>query len=143
MDTRPRLTDGHNNQYLIDSGSMTCVLKAGPDDKIDPSVLLEAVDGSHFDCYGRKEVEVKIGRKTYRIPAVVAKVKQNLLGWDFIKKYNLDMIWNEFGDALIRDKKAKIQKLLDIVEVNVGEVPRINSIRVIKPRDSLYSEQEL
>ena len=32
VDTRPRLTDGHGSKYLIDSGSMACVLKAGPDD---------------------------------------------------------------------------------------------------------------
>ena len=131
IDTRPRLTDGFGNKYLVDSGSMTTVVRVGPEDKVDPDVLLEAVDGSTFDCYGKKEIEVRINRKTYKIQAVIAKVKTAILGWDFIRKYNIDMVWNEFGDAFIRDKKSKIEKLLDIVEVKGDEAPRIHAVRVI------------
>ena len=55
-DTRPRLTDSYGNKYLVDSGSMTTVVRVGPDDKVDSNVLLEAVDGSTFDCYGKKKL---------------------------------------------------------------------------------------
>ena len=32
---------------------------AGPGDKVDDNVILEAVDGKKFDCYGKKEIEIK------------------------------------------------------------------------------------
>ena len=97
-DIRPRLKDGYGNSYLLDSGSMCSVWPAGPGDKVDDNVILEAVDGKKFDCYGKKEIEIKIGRKNYRIEAVIAKVKAPLLGWDFNRKYRLDLIWGDFGD---------------------------------------------
>ena len=102
---RPRLVDGLGVKYLLDSGSMTGVWPASPNDKIDPSIKLQAVDGSPFPAYGRKELVIKLGRKTYKIWAVIAKVKTPILGWDFIRKYKLDWIWGEFGDLYLRDKK--------------------------------------
>ena len=105
-DIRPRLTDGFNNQYLCDSGSQSCVWPAQAGDQVDPTIRLQTVDGSPFDCYGKKELTIKINRKTYQIQAVVAKVKSPILGWDFFKKYRLDMIWGEFGDVYLRDKKS-------------------------------------
>ena len=89
---------------------MCCVIPAEPEDKVVPSLKLQTVDGSPFDCYGTKELVVKIGRKQYHIPAVKAKIKAPILGWDFVDKYKLDTVWGEFGDLFLRDKKAKIQK---------------------------------
>ena len=60
-DCRPRLTDSNGNTYLLDSGSMTCVVPADATDVADTSVRLETVDGSPFTCYGKKELEIKIG----------------------------------------------------------------------------------
>ena len=112
-DIRPKLKDG-NVTYLLDSGSMTSVWPAGPGDKVDKSILLQAVDGKHFDCYGKKELHIKIGRKAYSIEAVIAKVKSPLLGWDFFNKYKLELVWGTFGDLFLKDKKAQIQKRLEI-----------------------------
>ena len=97
-DCRPRLTDSNGNTYLLDSGSMTCVVPADATDTPDTSVRLKTVDGSPFTCYGRKELEIKINRKTYHITAVKANIKAPLLGWDFYKKYKLDMVWDEDKD---------------------------------------------
>ena len=76
---------------------MCCVVPAESGDVVDKSLKLQTVDGSPFDCYGKKELTVKIGRKQYHIPAVKAKVKNPILGWDFVNKYKLDTVWGEFG----------------------------------------------
>ena len=96
-DLRPRLKDGEVT-YLLDTGSMCCVWPAGPDDVLDQDVHLQTVDGSPFDCYGTKTIHLKMGRKQYSIPAVIAKVKSPILGFDFVDKYKLDTVWGEFGD---------------------------------------------
>ena len=109
-DLRPRLVDSFKVKYLVDSGSMTCVVPPEPGDKVDPSIRLQAVDGSPFPAYGRRDIKVKLGRKVYEITAVIAKVQAPILRWDFIRKYKFDWIWGEFGDLYLRDKKAKIAK---------------------------------
>ena len=73
-DLRPRLQDG-DTSYLLDTGSMACVWPAEPGDKVDKSISLQTVDGSPFNCYGRKELTIKLGRKTYSITAGKAKIK--------------------------------------------------------------------
>ena len=88
-DCRPRLKDGTGVTYLLDTGSMCCVLPAQVGDKIDKSVRLKTVDGSPFDCYGTKTLAIKMGRKQYSIPAVIARVKSPILGFDFVDKYKL------------------------------------------------------
>ena len=69
-DLRPRLTDGYNNTYLLDSGSMCCVWPASDSDVINKDIQLQTVDGSPFHCYGKKELSIRINRKEYKIPAV-------------------------------------------------------------------------
>ena len=129
-DIRPRLKDGYGITYLLDSGSMCCVWPAGPEDRIDENIILEAVDGKKFDCYGKKELEIKLGRKVYKIEAVIAKVKAPLLGWDFNRKYRLDLIWGDFGDLFLRDKKAKIARRLEHVSIPQDSIPRFSSVEV-------------
>ena len=107
-DIRPRLNDGKNS-YLLDSGSMTSVWPAAPGDKVDQSILLQAVDGKHFACYGKKVLQVKINRKSYEIEAVIAKVKSPLLGWDFFDKYKLDMVWGNSATCTLGTKRLKLK----------------------------------
>ena len=107
---------------------MCCVIPAGAGDVVDKSLRLQTVDGSPFDCYGRVQLTVKIGRKQYHIPAVKAKVKSPILGWDFVDKYKLDTVWGQFGDLFLRDKKAKIQKRLEHVVVPHKTVPKFEAV---------------
>ena len=53
-DLRPKMTDGNNVTYLLDSGSMCCVWPAPEGAAEDKSVLLQAVDGSPFPCFGSR-----------------------------------------------------------------------------------------
>ena len=129
VDCRPRLRDG-DIAYLLDSGSMCGVWPASEYDTIDKTIKLQTVDGSPFDCYGTKTIDVKIGRKSYKYKVVVAKVKAPILGWDFIRKYKLDLVWGEFGDIFLRDKTAKIQKRLEHIKVPHGFSPRFEAAEV-------------
>ena len=56
-DIRPRLVDKSTGRArLIDSGSMITATVKGPEDKIDKSVRLVAVNGSEIKTYGVKQI---------------------------------------------------------------------------------------
>ena len=91
-DIRPRLVDKSTGKArLLDSGSQISITAKGPDDKIDHSLKLVAVNGSKIDTFGIKTIEVKINRKSYHIPAVVCDIQQDILGMDFITKFKLNL----------------------------------------------------
>ena len=54
------------------------MIKPQEGDVIDHSIKLESVSGDKIDCYGKKDIDIKIGRKQYRITAVKAKVKESV-----------------------------------------------------------------
>ena len=65
VDVRPRFFDNHSNSwFLVDTGAQVTCCAPSPNDKVDPSIVLEAVDGSRMPCYGRKTLTFRIGRKT-------------------------------------------------------------------------------
>ena len=116
VDCRPKVFDGISKSWkLCDSGSMVTVIKKGPNDKPDPTRFLKAVNGSKIECYGHKEVEIRLNRKSYVIKAVIADVSQDILGWDFLSKYKLNWQWTEFGDLYLVDPKAKTKNLVKFV----------------------------
>ena len=119
-DVRPRLLDKSTGQFrLLDTGSQITAVKRTPEDKLDTSVRLIAVNGSKIDTYGTKVIKVKIGRKTYEMPAVVCDISQDILGADFVNRYKLGFEWDDFNqtELYIVDKKAQIKEELQIVTV--------------------------
>ena len=118
-DIRPRLLDKKSGRFrLIDSGSQITATVRSPEDKLDPTMRLVAVNGSKIDTYGVKQIEVKLGRKSYQVEAVVCDIQQDILGMDFIKKYKLGLEWNEAQSELyLVDKKADIKAKLQMVTV--------------------------
>ena len=97
VDLRPRLIDSSTGEArLLDSGAMISATKKRPEDKLDTSVNLIAVNGSKINSYGVRELKVKINRKQYSIPAVICDIKQDILGADFIDKYKLGLEWDDF-----------------------------------------------
>ena len=123
-DIRPRLLDKSTGiNRLVDTGSQISVTKKGPDDILDESIKLVAVNGTRIPTYGIKEVVIKINRKSYKIPAVVCDVQQDILGMDFIAKYRLNFEWDEFDELNIVDRKAQIRAPLQVVTVK-SNTPR-------------------
>ena len=119
-DIRPRLLDKSTGQFrLLDSGSMITAAKKLPGDKPDNSLKLVAVNGSEIKTYGVRNLEIKIGRKSYSMPAVICDIAQDILGADFINKYRLGLEWDDFDqtELYITDKKAQTKTLLSFITV--------------------------
>ena len=100
VDLRPRLVDSSTGEpRLLDSGAQISATKKRPEDKLDTSINLVAVNGSKINSYGVRELKVKINRKEYRIPAMICDIKQDILGADFIDKYRLGLEWDDFDQS--------------------------------------------
>ena len=113
VDLRPHIFDKDLQKWLLlDSGSQCTAFPPDQGDREDPRMFLRAVNGTRIKCYGYKQIEVKIGRKTYPYRLIKADVEAPVLGWDFLRKFQLDLVWNEDEEITIRDKKACIQKVL-------------------------------
>ena len=66
VDIRPRLVDSSTGQArLLDSGAQISATQKRPEDKIDQSMSVVAVNGSKIQTYGTRVIELKIGRKMY------------------------------------------------------------------------------
>ena len=121
--------DGNTNSLtLLDSGSQITVVKADPNDVLDSSINLESVGGDSLPCYGRTTISIKIGRKQYHMPAVKARVKETILGWDFIKRHRLDFVWTEFGDVKLIDKVNKNSQILQYSSIPHKSSPQVREI---------------
>ena len=90
-----KLSQSSSQFRLIDSGSQISVTKRLPGDKIDPSLRLIAVNGTKIETFGVRDINLKIGRKSYEFNAIKSEVDNPVLGWDFMRKHRLDVIWNE------------------------------------------------
>ena len=119
-DIRPRLKDSATGQFrLIDTGAQISATCKGPNDVIDNTIKLVAVNGSRINTYGVRKIKVKIHRKTYEIDAVVCDIGQDILGMDFLSKFKLGFVWDDFdqSELYIYDRKAQIKEKLQIVTV--------------------------
>ena len=116
-DIRPRLFDkGSQIHRLIDTGSMISTTAKKEGDTLNPHLVLQAVNNSPMPTYGFRNIDVKIGRKTYPIKAVIVDVNQEILGMDFLENFKLGLDW--IGDEYyIFDRKAQIKKSLSFVTV--------------------------
>ena len=113
VDLRPHIYDPNMKEFLLcDSGSQITAVPPEPGDKVVPGLVLRAVNGSRIECFGYKMIEVKIGRKTYPFKAIKALVDSTVLGWDFFRRHRLDLIWNDWGDVCLYDRRAKITQVL-------------------------------
>ena len=118
VDCRPKLFDKLTKTWkLLDTGSAVTVVKKGPEDKIDESRSLKAVNGTVIKSYGQRVINIQLGRKSYPVLATVADIGQDIIGWDFIVQHKLSFDWTELGDLYIVDKKADIRQPLKFVTV--------------------------
>ena len=95
-DFRPRIKDLNSGHYfLIDTGACTSVYpkKWCPDAILDSSRGLQAVNGSTISTYGTKSVNIRLNRKQFPQKMTIASINQPILGWDWLVKHWLDLIW--------------------------------------------------
>ena len=118
LDIRPKVYDNKTKSWiLLDSGSCVSCIPKQPEDKVDPSFKLKAVNGGSIPTFGSEEISIRIGRKEYKIEAVKVDIPQRILGWDFFKKHSLGFDWGEFGDLLIIDRKNGISSPLKCFKI--------------------------
>ena len=114
-DTRPRVFDNITKSWtLLDSGSCVSCTPKDPEDKIDTSFRLRAVNGQAIPTFGTKIIQVRIGRKQYEIEAIKTEIPQQILGWDFFRKYKLGFEWHS-DELYITDRKAQSKSLLKFI----------------------------
>ena len=125
VDARPRIFDKIAKRHiLIDSGAVTTIIPPEAHDSVDNSMYLQTVSGQRLQCYGRRTVHFRFGRKTYAFNAVIANVKDIILGWDFMTKYKIDLRWDDFGDIHFYDRVSKSSTILEYITVPHNSVPR-------------------
>ena len=140
LDCRPKLFDNATKSYkLMDTGAMVSVVKKSESDTVKMDKILRAVNGSAIKCYGTREVEIRLGRKSNKINAIVGDVDQDILGWDFIVKYRLGFEWSQFGDIYLVDKKAKISTPLKFMTLPAGSTIQTAAVHDLFP-DKLSPE---
>lgn len=105
--------------FLLDTGAMVSVLRALPSDKVKPAadLFLRAANGSIISTYGQRSVTLNLGlRRSFKWVFVIADVQQNIIGADFLCKYQLlvDVSRGRLVDQLtmlgVNTSHAKSQK---------------------------------
>ena len=66
VDIRPHIFDPVMQKFILcDSGSQVGAFPPDPGDKPVPNLFLKAANGTKIVCYGHKDVNIKIGNKSY------------------------------------------------------------------------------
>ena len=91
-DVRPKIYDNVTKTWtLCDSGSVVTCIPRKPGDTIDNNIKLRYVNGGSIPTFGSEELVIRLGRKSYKIQAIKADIPQRILGWDFFKKFKLNL----------------------------------------------------
>ena len=135
-DIRPWLWDPVLKRHiLIDTGAAISVIpkEMYPNAKVDKKVVLKAVNQQKLTTYGQVNIQIKIGRKSYNHEVIISDVDTPIMGWDFIKRFRLDLTWTRWGDYQICDSRAKIKAILDFDIVPRGTLLKLAPIETESP----------
>ena len=130
-DIRPWLWDPVLKLHiLIDTGAAISVIPKQfyPNARLDQKVVLRAVNQQKLTTYGKDTLKIKIGRKSYNHTVIISDVETPIMGWDFIKKFRLDLVWSRWGDYQIHDRKANIRANLSFDIVPRGTLLKLAPI---------------
>ena len=123
-DLRPFLKDAvTGREYLFDTGSQVTAIPPQAGDVPDPSVQLDAVNGTSLRTYGTKEIQIKVGRHTYSYVALKADVSRPILGYDFVKHFRLGIEWDNQDVPLLVDPVRRTRSRLHTKSVPQGSCP--------------------
>ena len=95
-DMRPRIKDRNSGaRILIDTGA---AISVWPKDKCGSSTLdatsaLRAVNGTTISTFGVQTMPIRFNTKIYNHNFVIADVSIPIIGWDFLMKFKLDVMW--------------------------------------------------
>ena len=132
IDFRPKIYDSITKTYILcDTGAMISCVPKKSSDKLDPNTKLKTASGQPMNTYGTRSIDIRLGRKNYKIEATITDVTQQILGMDFFYKYRLGFQWI-WDDLFVIDRKAQILKKLKFVTVEHNALPTIKSAQFAK-----------
>ena len=121
---RPYMKDPKSERWmLVDTGAVVTVWPKAdfPEAKLNDKLCLQAVNRSKIPTFGTRIKDYKIGRKTYRHEVILADVAEPVIGFDFLRKFLLSLIWDlEEKQMDLVDKKASITKRLSMRNIHSG-----------------------
>ena len=123
IDIRPKMFDKAAGLWLlIDTGAAVCVWpkKRFPQAQVDTTVKLQALNKSRFQTYGTQDIVFKINNKAYTHSVLIVDVDQPILGFDFIWRYKISIIWNRHGKLDLADMKSDVSAPLTVHKVPEG-----------------------
>ena len=103
-------------------------------------MLLKAVNNTKMKCFGFKDINIQIGRKSYRFKAIKSEVDSPVLGWDFMRKHKLGLDRNKFGDNCIIDKVAQTNTVLPYKPLSSLSSKKHKSLSVIKVQKQVSAD---
>ena len=95
-DPRPRAYDYNTRRWmLLDSGAaVSCFPRAHfPQSTINPNQILQAVNGEKIATYGTQKIKINLGGNTFEHDFVIADISEIILGWNFLARFRLDIVW--------------------------------------------------
>ena len=110
-DLRPFLKDAvTGKEYLFDTGSQVTAIPPQAGDVPDPSIQLDAVNGTSLRTYGTKEIQIKVGRHTYSYVAL----KADVLGVYLQLHSRTKRSYREDRTIVARGSRIKFAKIITI-----------------------------
>ena len=76
---------------------------------------------------------VKINNKAYSHSVLIADVEQPILGFDFIWRYKISIIWNRQGELEIFDLKSDVRAPLTVHKVSEGTPLNLAPVELDRP----------
>ena len=78
-------------QFLVDTGAQVSVIPASGFDRISGQTgpKLVAANGSPIPTFGKREIQLRLGDRTYRWSFIAAKVSKPIIGADFLCWHSL------------------------------------------------------
>ena len=112
----------------MDSGAAISVYPKSrcPSAKRDKTPGLTAVNKSVIKTYGSKTIKLRFDRKIYHHNMLIADISTPILGWDFIKTHQMDIMWSG-GQCVMYSAKSKSQYELTMGKTEVPNLAPINS----------------
>ena len=101
--------DSNGISYLVDTGAaVSCypVSRLGRRPPSDPQMTLQAVNGSTIKTFGKKTFRFKFGGLSFTHTFILSEISQAVLGWDWIKKFQLDFKWDGPVCRLSKGKRS-------------------------------------
>ena len=95
-DFRPKIKDFISGKLiLIDTGAAKSVWPRTdyPGAIKDTHKALKAVNGTFLPTYGTVHRDIKLCKKTFSHPVLLADVQSPILGWDFLLHFKFDLLW--------------------------------------------------